>query len=160
MKYIDECLNSIANQSFRDIEVIVVDDGSTDGTVDKISKFVEKDKRFSLIRQEHSNAGNARNKGLEKATGKYILFWDSDDLFEPQAIENLYDRAEAKSADIVICRHCKYDSNTGIRTQVQSSIAYLPDKEVFNSKLTASASPMLYGILIFPLVNSILNGLF
>ncbi len=130
--YIDTCLNSIANQTFKDIEVIVVDDGSTDGTVKKIQKFVKKDKRFSFIQQEHSNAGDARNKGLAKAKGKYIVFWDSDDLFEPQAIEDLYDRAEAKSADIVICRHCKYDSKTGVKQKVYNSIDYLPEKEVFN----------------------------
>ncbi|WP_051656765.1 CDP-glycerol glycerophosphotransferase family protein [Butyrivibrio sp. AE3004] len=131
-EFIDTCLSSIANQTFKDIEVIVVDDGSTDNTVKKINKFVKKDNRFRLIEQEHSNAGEARNKGLREAKGKYIVFWDSDDFFEPQAIEDLYDRAEAKKADIVICRHCKYDTKSGMKMYVQSSIAFLPEEEVFS----------------------------
>ncbi|WP_049946208.1 CDP-glycerol glycerophosphotransferase family protein [Butyrivibrio sp. WCD2001] len=128
--FIDQCLDSITNQTFKDIEVIVVDDGSTDSTVKKINKHIKKDKRIRLIEQEHSNAGEARNKGLREAKGKYIVFWDADDFFEPQAIENLYDRAEAKAADIVICWHCKYDTDTGVKLYKHGNI--FPEKEVFN----------------------------
>ena len=73
-KYLPECLDSIINQSLRDIEIICVDDGSTDSSLQILKEYAEKDKRIVVLEQNNSGAGIARNKGMEVAKGKYLSF--------------------------------------------------------------------------------------
>ena len=73
------CLESIENQSLKDIEIICVDDGSSDGSFDILKQFSSKDARFKIYQQENSGAGSARNRGIEESSGEYILFVDSDE---------------------------------------------------------------------------------
>lgn len=93
-KYLRECLDSVVNQTFKDIEIICVDDGSTDKSLEILQEYKRKDDRFVILQQRHSGAGAARNYGLKLAEGKYIQFLDSDDYFEPTLLEELYTRAE------------------------------------------------------------------
>ncbi|MGR3855005.1 glycosyltransferase family 2 protein [Chryseobacterium indologenes] len=83
-KYLDECLQSLMNQSFTDWECIVVNDGSTDGTADIAKRWVEKDSRVIYIDKENGGISSARNAGLEKASGDYIQFLDSDDTLDSE----------------------------------------------------------------------------
>lgn len=83
-KYLQECLESIANQNYKNIEVICVDDGSTDDSVQIVESFIAKDSRFNLIKAEHNGVSYARNLGLENATGEYVTFVDSDDKIEQE----------------------------------------------------------------------------
>ena len=86
VKYIYDCLESVLTQSYRKLEIIVIDDGSTDGTGSEIKKI--QDKRIQYIYQENSgHPGMARNSGLKKAHGDYIAFLDSDDIWQPEKIE-------------------------------------------------------------------------
>ena len=102
--YIDKCLNSLVNQTLNDIEIIVVNDGSTDKSqeiVDRYAKeYGDKIKSFS---QKNRGQAAARNYGLEKSSGKYITYVDSDDYIDLNMIENLYVEAEKEKLDIVIC---------------------------------------------------------
>ncbi len=103
-KYLRECLDSIRNQTFNNFEVICVDDDSQDASLKVLLKFKAQDNRFVIVRQpEHSGAASARNAGLKAAKGKYLFFLDSDDLFYPTMFSEMYNTAEEKEADVVIC---------------------------------------------------------
>ena len=89
-KYLPECLESILNQNFQDFEIICVDDGSTDRSLDILQEYKRKDDRFVILQQRHAGAGAARNHGIKLAEGKYIQFLDSDDYFEPTLLETIF----------------------------------------------------------------------
>lgn len=90
-KSLDTCLQSIVEQSVGDLEIICVDDGSTDGSYEKLVGWQKKDGRIKVLRQENKGGGAARNLGLAKAAGEYIHFLDSDDSLRPQAYETMYE---------------------------------------------------------------------
>lgn len=103
-KYIDKCLNSLVNQTLKDIEIIVVNDGSPDNSQAIIDKYVKKyPKLVKSFIKENGGQGSARNLGLEKATGKYISFVDSDDWLDENALLEMYNLAQKDNSDIVIC---------------------------------------------------------
>ena len=102
-KYLDRCLDSIQSQTLKEIEIIVVNDGSTDSSLDIIKKHMENDSRIVLINQENGGQSLARNNGIKIAKGKYIGFVDSDDYIEENMYEVLYKMAEENSTDIAIC---------------------------------------------------------
>ena len=131
---IRECLDSIVGQTLKDIEIIIVDDESTDKTFDIAKEYEASDSRVKAFRQKHSNAGEARNYGLSMAKGKYLVFWDSDDTFEQSALEKLYDKTSSTDADVCICDADKRDTITGriYKKNVFLSKELIPQKEVFN----------------------------
>ncbi len=101
-QYIDECIESILKQTLDDIEVICVDDGSTDRTFEKILEWTKRDENVRLICQANRGSGFARNQAMEMATGKYIMFMDADDWYpSDDVIQNLYMIAEKKNMYIV-----------------------------------------------------------
>ena len=100
--YIEECLNSVIGQTFRDIEIILVNDGSTDLSLEIIKTFAEKDKRITFYSQENKGVSVARNSGIRKARGEYILFVDSDDKIVENTLTVLYQHAIETNADLVL----------------------------------------------------------
>ena len=104
-KYLSRCLDSLINQTFKDIEIIVIDDGSKDKSVDVVQKYAKQDKRIKLIQQQNSGPAKARNQGLENATGKYLMFCDSDDWYEPNMCQIMYDTIEKQKVDVVCCHN-------------------------------------------------------
>lgn len=111
--YMDESLDSIINQSLKDLEIICVDDGSTDNTLERLEYYASKDSRIQVYTQENQGPGGATNTGLSKAKGKYIYFMDADDILELNALEELYDIIEEKNVDFVIFKAINYDQDTG-----------------------------------------------
>lgn len=103
-KYIDKCLNSLVKQSLKEIEIIVVNDGTKDNSQKIIDKYVKKypDKIKSYIK-ENGGQGSARNYGLKKTTGEYIGYVDSDDFVEKDMYKKLYNKAKENNYDIVVC---------------------------------------------------------
>ena len=99
-KYLEKCLNSVIKQTLKDIEIICINDGSTDGSLNILQKYSEKDKRFIIIDQKNSGQSVARNKGLSVAKGEFIGFVDSDDWIGEDFYEKLYDAAIEHKADI------------------------------------------------------------
>ena len=107
--FLSDTISSVLNQSFRDLELICVDDGSNDSSVDIIKKFCEVDPRVTLLCQPHLGAGAARNRGMDVACGDYYSFLDSDDIFNSEMIEKAYNRIEEDGADIVIFKSNQFD---------------------------------------------------
>lgn len=99
--YIGKCIESIQNQTYTNIDILVVDDGSTDGTVEIACHYAESDARIKVVSTIHKGVAEARNECLRNATGDYLLFVDSDDWIAPSLCENLYREAKRTSADIV-----------------------------------------------------------
>ncbi len=111
-KYLDDCLNSLINQSLKDIEIILVDDCSTDSTTDIISYYENKDNRIkSYLSKDKLGCGGCRNVGLKLARGKYIQFVDSDDWLDLDALEKMYNVAENLKTQVILFKVITYDEN-------------------------------------------------
>ena len=104
--YLDDCVNSLRNQSLSDIEIILVDDGSPDKSGEMADCYAELDNRIVVVHQQNKGQGSARNAGLEIAKGDYVGFVDSDDWVRPDMFRNLYEEAIRKNVDIVVSGHC------------------------------------------------------
>lgn len=111
-RYLKQCLDSVLNQTLKDIEVICVDDGSTDKSLRILNEYKQKDKRIILLKQKNLYAGVARNNGLKVAKGKYLSFLDSDDIFVSTMLEDMYKKAEEDQSDVVICTFFDYNTLT------------------------------------------------
>lgn len=101
--YIEKCLDSIINQTYKNLEIILIDDGSTDGSGKKCDSYACKDNRIKVIHQKNCGLSAARNRGLDVATGEYIVFADSDDWIEPNMYSCLIQQLIENNADIVYC---------------------------------------------------------
>lgn len=101
-KYIGKCIESILNQSLKEIEVIIINDGSKDKTLEIIKEYEKKDKRIIVIDKENGGVGTARNEGLKISRGEYILFLDSDDWIEKDYLEKTYNYGKENSLDMVV----------------------------------------------------------
>lgn len=106
--YLRECLDSVQNQTLRDIEIICVDDGSADDSLEILKEYAQKDNRFKVIHQDNGGAGAARNNGLRHASGEFLSFLDADDFFEPTMLEDAVSAAERYQADFVVFHSDQY----------------------------------------------------
>lgn len=93
-KYLEKCISSVLNQSLREIELICVDDGSTDSSPRILEAFAKSDSRVKLLHQQNLYAGVARNNGMKAACGKYFAFWDSDDFLSRMRLKSCFPRAK------------------------------------------------------------------
>jgi len=112
--HLKKCLDSVAAQTLSDIEIICVNDGSTDGCAKILQKFAEKDKRFTIITQKNQGLSVARNVGLARSSAKYIAYVDSDDFVHPEFLQKLYNTACEFKADIVGCNFAKIYSDESL----------------------------------------------
>ena len=108
-KYLDRCVDSVVNQTYKNIEIILVDDGSPDGCPQKCEEWAKRDERIKVIHKANAGLGYARNTGIENASGEYICFFDSDDYIAPDTVEKAYSAAKINSSDMVLFGH--YDVN-------------------------------------------------
>ncbi len=135
--YLEETLRCVMKQTLRKIEIIVVDDGSTDDTAAIVKRLQEEDSRLRYIYQEKANAGVARNRGMVAANGQALMFLDGDDLFEPEMLEKMYGALAECTADMVVCDADQYDTQNGEylpKPQYMRS-EYLPEDKTIFSKL-------------------------
>lgn len=111
-KYLRECLDSLANQTFEDFEVICVNDGSDDSSLDILEEYASEDERFKIVSQENKGLSGARNTGMNYIKGRYLLFLDSDDWLELNALELLYNHANALNSEMVIFPYRYFNQET------------------------------------------------
>ena len=132
--YIEQCLDSVLNQTLKDIEVILVDDASDDNSSSIVEKYEKNDKRIKLLKlEERKGQGYARNRAIEIATGEYIGFVDSDDFIKPEMFEKLYQIAVKSNLDITMCQAVEYDDVTG--RYIESDYYSLEPLSIFKDKV-------------------------
>ncbi len=107
--YLSECLYSVINQTYSNLEIICVDDGSTDDSLRILREYEEKDKRIRVLTQQNQYAGVARNKGIDNSKGDYLFFLDADDYISEKFIDTMVGLIERDNSDIAICRYKAYD---------------------------------------------------
>ena len=132
-QYIESCITSICNQSLEDIEIICVDDGSTDGTARLLDELSSLDERIRVVHQENTGAGGARSTGLALATGDYLSILDSDDLYNKKMLETAYVKALLTDADVVMFKSNQYLQQEERYKETPWAIKrdQLPNTEVF-----------------------------
>lgn len=133
-QHLRECLDSIVGQTLEDIEIILVDDGSTDGTVEILEEYAKEDNRITILHQQNLYAGVARNAGMKIANGKYLIFWDADDYFQPEALEHMYGIMEEKDAQICVCGVNHISMDTGVLSQKATYLRknLIPEEQPFS----------------------------
>ena len=145
-KYIEECIKSLINQDYDNIEIILINDGSTDLSTEIAKKYAKKDNRIRLVEQENSGVSVARNKGIELAKGEYIAFVDSDDFLEKDYISFLYDLITNNNTDISVSlgirKFDKYGGEKKAKEQMQQSIIL--------DKIKATEELLYYNIGVQP----------
>lgn len=148
-EYISETLNTVLTQSLKEIEIIIVNDNSTDNTLDIVAKIADEDSRVRVITNPSNvGGGESRNIGLRIATGEYIIFLDDDDYADKEMLKRMSDRATALQTDVVICRCQSIDLQTNTHSPMPLSARedLLPEKEVFSSRdIADDFSEPLYG---------------
>lgn len=133
MPYLKKSVDDVLGQSMREIELICVDDGSTDDSLAVLRAYEARDTRVRVLTQKNLFAGVARNLGIEHATGDYFMFLDADDLFEPTLIEQLYTACERSDAQMALCRSDIYDmENDRFIRNNPLPRALFPKPEVFS----------------------------
>ena len=101
--YLERCVDSLLAQTFRDFEILLIDDGSPDRSGEICDMYTRKDDRVRVFHQKNSGVSMARQKGLDEARGEYVIHADPDDWVEPDMLEQLYAKAKEENADMVIC---------------------------------------------------------
>lgn len=135
-KYLPQCIDSIINQTLKDIEIICIDDGSTDNSLNILKEYQKKDKRIIIIEQQNGGAGRARNAGLKIAKGTYLSFLDSDDFFYENMLKEAVDNLEKTKSDIIVYNVDLYDNklNKIIPDNWVIKKDLLPQKQIFSYK--------------------------
>ncbi|MCL2704750.1 MAG: glycosyltransferase [Spirochaetaceae bacterium] len=110
--YLRECLDSVVNQTLKDIEIICVNDGSTDGSLSILQEYKNNDSRVIILSQENNGAGSARNAGLDIAKGEYLSILDSDDIYDVTMLEKMHNHSDKLQTDFTVCLSKAFDNIT------------------------------------------------
>ncbi len=142
-KYLNQCIESVVNQTYRNLEILLIDDGSPDSCPEICNDWAKRDSRIRVIHKENAGLGMARNTGIENANGEYICFFDSDDFVELNVIEKSYQCAKENAAELVIFGLNKIDSKGNVISSFVPTVGnktYVGD-EVVNSFLPDFIAP-------------------
>lgn len=135
-KYLEQCVRSVLDQTQQDIEVICVDDGSTDDSLELLNRLAKEDQRLTVLTQANRGAGAARNNGLRHAQGEYLSFLDADDFFEPQMLESALRKAREDQAEIIVFGSDFYNEKLDIFTPCTYSLreSFFPQHRPFSAE--------------------------
>lgn len=133
--YIEAMLNCVINQTYRNLEIIIVDDGSIDSTPQIIDDFAQKDERILAIHIKNNGVSNARNKGIELSHGKKIFFWDSDDIVELDTIEKVVEFSQNKNVESVLYSYSNRTNNVNSEKHFSNLKEIYEKEEILNELL-------------------------
>ena len=159
-KYLRKCIDSIINQTYKNLEIILVDDESPDNCGEICEEYAKKDNRIVVIHKKNGGLSDARNAGIEVATGKYIGFVDSDDYIKEDMYENLYNDIKKYDVDISICKYIEVFENSTIyedasnsnKIEIYDNVEMLK-RLLYNNNVTDHACNKLYKIDLFKINN-------
>ncbi|MEQ3362752.1 glycosyltransferase family 2 protein [Raoultibacter massiliensis] len=129
-----ETMDTVLSQTYRDLEVVCIDDGSKDGSLQILEEYAAGDERVAVYTQDNAGPALSRNRGIDLATGEYLMLLDSDDIYDCEMIEKLHGRAVESDADIVVCRSVEYDHATGAVSKAPwtAKVDQIPAKDPFS----------------------------
>ncbi len=147
-KYIENCINSLINQTFKDIEIICINDGSTDGSFEILKQLEQQDNRIVLLNQKNSGPAAARNNGLRHAKGQYIMFCDSDDSYMPSMCEKMLQKIQQYAYDMVMC-DCNINIDGNVeraknKRHIQYHLLNLKGEISINDEIKTDIRPILW----------------
>lgn len=146
-KYLDRCLNTVTNQSYTDLEIILIDDGSKDCSGAKCDDWAKKDSRIKVVHQKNKGAGAARNAGLKIASGKYIGFVDSDDWIDPDMYMKLHDMLQSHpEAQMSMCGTARTSKPSKIRLEVENAIESVSTEKMLRRFFRENGGESDFGI--------------
>ena len=147
--YLKHSLSCLLNQTLREIEIICVDDGSSDASVDIIREFMAKDARIRLFQDEHSFAGSARNTGLDRAVGEWVVFFDPDDYCDATMLEELYAPAQEYRLDVLLCG---FYNDSGQRKSYEGPFSKLFVNDFLRGKIfnARDLGDFVWGLIVYP----------
>ena len=154
-KYIEHCLESVIHQTYKNLQIILVDDGATDTTGEICDRYAKIDNRIEVIHKSNGGLADARNKGLERVTGEYIAFLDSDDYIYPSFYEELHDLLKKYEADIAECDFLRIDIDNKEKSEQlisEENAKRKIEEEVTNN---IEALKLLYGVKLGPYVKKV-----
>ncbi len=128
-KYIEENLKCVTNQTYANLEILLIDDGSTDNSLEACRRAALSDSRITVFPKENGGPASARNFGLERASGDYVYFFDIDDTLKPEAIEKLTAAMEEKDVDLVVCGFEVFDGKRVVQTVIKTDGFYRTGEE-------------------------------
>ena len=130
-KHLEKCMDSVVNQTYSNLEIICVNDGSTDGSLEILKKHAEKDSRINILDKPNTGVSNSRNKALKIATGEFITFCDSDDYVDLHYCEELINAVETAKTDIAMCKfRVVYDDTKNIEYVAEKKNIILPINKI------------------------------
>jgi len=122
-QYLPECVESVLKQTYQNLEILLIDDGSTDGSGKLCDEYAKKDSRVKVIHKENGGVSSARNRGLDIAQGEYITFIDGDDFVAENYVRALYENLKENGSDLAFCKYAFFNDNA-----VKASTESFPDK--------------------------------
>jgi len=143
-EWLRECLSSASSQTLKDIEIICVNDGSTDRSADIVSEHAEKDNRIVIVNQENKGVSEARNRGIETASGKYLFFLDSDDILSSDAVETLYKKMEERELELLVFNVRAVSDNSEFEKKTSKLNATYYERELDESKECSGVEFLAY----------------
>ena len=139
-KYLVETLQSVVNQTLDDYEIITINDGSKDGTLDILKEYEKEYPNFTVISKENGGVSAARNDGLNVAQGKYVYFYDADDILELEALEKMYEAAENNKAELVIAGYDMFDQYKTTEVKELNSLLELEKIDKYDTDILKTFS--------------------
>ena len=130
-KYLERCVETIVNQTYKNLEIILVNDGSTDNSGELCDELARRDDRIKVVHKENGGLSDARNNGERESTGEYVIFIDSDDYIHHEMLNTLYNQIVEKNADVSICGVMNVYSNSETPQCSDINMDFVCDKEGF-----------------------------